>query len=409
MSTNLVSSLPVDLSDSASTKPLRVLFLSHDGSMAGAQRMLLTLIEGLDRNLVYPVLVVPYRRELSAAAEAIGVTVEVLSWAKWVPSPGVTKRLARWKYIANSILKFPACLRRLNDLMTNHRIDLVYSNTVTMLEGALAARLAGKPHIWHIHEPIQGNNELTPLFPMWAYQSAIRTLSNQIIFPSKSAAATYPILEHSANIIYNGLLIPKLRDRYECHKKIAEIYQLSRNCKFVGIVGTLQPRKDHFTFIEMALAVKMQYQDVQFLIVGVGDRDNTEQIKSKIEALELTDTIHMVGQWTPQIADLMASLDVLVISSEQESFGLTAIEALSVETPVVSTACGGPQEIILDGINGYIVPIKCVQSMAQSVVSLLKDPEFAKKMGATGRSIVLDRFAQENYVRRIQALLVGLR
>ena len=101
----------------------------------------------------------------------------------------------------------------------------------------------------------------------------------------------------------------------------------------------------------------------------------------------------------------MAASDVLVVSSEKESFGLTAIEALAVETPVVSTRCGGPEEILEDGVTGLLVPVKDPLAMAEAIVRLLLDPVFARRMGASGRIHVSEHFGVDRYVQGIQRVI----
>ena len=120
----------------------------------------------------------------------------------------------------------------------------------------------------------------------------------------------------------------------------------------------------------------------------------------------LADRVTITGRWPLPIHTMMAAIDVLVISSEQESFGLTAIESLALETPVVSTLCGGPAEIIEPGVTGVLVNIKDDAAMADAILSLLDDPVRAQKFGAEGRRRVGARYTQAHYVGGIQTALL---
>ncbi len=391
--------------DGTRSNPVRTLFLSHDGGMAGAQKMLLTLLEGLDRNVVFPVLVVPFRRELAAAAEAIGIHVDVLPWMHWAPCQGQVSLAGRFRYFAKFLLRFPSRISALREIIVRHKIDLVYSNTVTMLEGAVSAKFNNVPHVWHIHEPIVGNNELSPILPGWLYESIIRALSQSIIFPSKSLLQCYPSLGAKAEVIHNGLALPEVRDRETARRLVLEHMGLPMSARLVGVVGALQPRKDHETFIRMAGCIQSKYNDAIFLIVGVGDRENTERVRRCIQRNDLTHTVLLLGRWQGEIADLMAGLDVLVISSEQESFGLTAIEAMAVETPVVSTKCGGPEEVLEQGVTGYLAPLKDAERMSEFVVTLLRSTELARQMGHQGRQISVNHFTNFKYVYAIESVI----
>jgi glycosyltransferase involved in cell wall biosynthesis len=94
-----------------------------------------------------------------------------------------------------------------------------------------------------------------------------------------------------------------------------------------------------------------------------------------------------------------------VISSEQESFGLTAIEALAMETPVVATRCGGPEEILVDGETGLLVPVKDPCALADAIVRLLMDPELARRMGKKGRIHISECFGVDRYIHGIQRVI----
>ena len=291
-------------------------------------------------------------------------------------------------------------------IIEDNKIDLVYTNTVTCIEGAIAARMTHTPHVWHIHESIFGNSELSPLLPFYLYSTIINILSKTVIFCSTSLTKSYPLLTKKTNIVYNGLPFPVRFDKVHAHNAIADHFGIKPTQKIVAAVGVLQPRKDHFTFLTAAHEVGKENKDVVFLIVGSGAESYTDLIKEKIESLGLASSVKLTGWWPEdKIYNLLAGIDVLVVSSEQESFGLTIIEALAVETPVVSTRCGGPEEVIQEGVTGLLVKVKEPKELAKAVIHLLDNPQFAKELGIAGRQDVLSRFSVEHYVVGIQEVI----
>ena len=171
----------------------RVLFVSHDGGMAGAQRTLLTLLATIDRSRFEPYLLVPYEGKLSRAAKEMGVPVFVRLMIHWVPGINSVSHRQRFSYLVRTLKTLRARSWAITHLIENNKIDLVYTNTVTCIEGALAARMTHTPHIWHIHEFILGNTELRPLIPFHLYSIIVNILSNAIIFCSSSLAKSYPL------------------------------------------------------------------------------------------------------------------------------------------------------------------------------------------------------------------------
>jgi glycosyltransferase involved in cell wall biosynthesis len=75
------------------------------------------------------------------------------------------------------------------------------------------------------------------------------------------------------------------------------------------------------------------------------------------------------------------------------------------ETPVVSTRCGGPEEIIKDGATGLLVKVKDNVDMAKAIIHLLNDPPFASNIGVAGRQDVLSRFSEKQYISGIQQVI----
>jgi len=389
----------------AQRQQLRVLFVSHDGALAGAQRALLTLLTAIDRKRFEPHVIVPFEGPLSEAASSIGVKFWVRHLVPWLPGVrGLSQSRAR--HALNVLGTLRSRSWAVANLILRHQIDLVYTNTVTCVEGAVAARMARKPHVWHIHEAIRGNADLMPLLPLGIYSRFVRTLSASVIFCSSSLADAYPHLAKKGVVVHNGLPFPSSFDRTGARRRVSEQIGIGPATRIVAVVAELNPRKDHDTFLQAAKKTLQQIEDVVFLIVGSGSESQVRRIRDKIESLGIAPSVRITGWWREdKIYELLAAIDVLVISSEQEPFGLTAIEALAVETPVVSTRCGGPEEIIRDGRTGSLVPIRDPSAMAAAIVRLLDLPRAARDFGQDGRRDVLARFGVDRYARRIEDVM----
>ena len=386
-------------------EPIRVLFVSHDASMYGAQRTLMTLLSAIDRRVCSPFLVVPYDGPMSEAAAELGIPVFVESQVHWVPYLFMSSRRRRLGRLYRFFRTLQPRCRAIERLIADHGIDLVYTNTVTCAEGAIAARRTQKPHVWHIHESILRNSDLAQLLPYRLYCAAIEFLSKSIIFCSRALAMDYPQLSRKSSIVYNGLPTPPLRDRLAARRDITNELGINHGAKLVAVVSALSPRKDHLTFLAAAEQVARRIEEVVFLIVGSGPERIANLIRKRIGDLELDSKVRLLG-WRDDIPYLLAAIDVLVISSEQESFGLTAIEALAMETPVVATRCGGPEEAVVDGVNGLLVPVKDPRGLADAIVRLLLDPKFARELGVNGRNHVSKQFGVDRYVQSIQRVIL---
>lgn len=385
--------------------PLRTLFVSHDAGMAGAQQTLLTLLQEIDKKRFECRLAVPNDGELERRSSELGIPVARRAMRHWCPCVGDLRSANRWTLILDCVKSLRARSWAIARFIEQHSIQIVYTNTVTVLEGAIAARMTGRPHVWHIHEPISGNSELLPLFPSRLYYYVINTLSDHIIFPSHALSRDYPTLGKHASVVHNGLKFSAPRNRASSRAEVARVTGIDPSKKWIAIVGALQPRKDHITFLNAAREIVKDRQDTRFLIVGAGTKYFSQALQDRVEAMDLGKFVTLCGRWAGPIETMLSAVDVLAISSEQESFGLTAIEALAMETPVVATRCGGPEEIIDAGVNGLLVDVKDGAAMAEAILKILADPGMASAFGRAGRAKVTDSFTERLYVKSIENIL----
>ena len=388
----------------ASKELIRVLFVSHDTAMFGAQRTLLTLLSAIDRSAISPLLVVPHDGPLGHAAAELDIPVFIRKRVPWVPVLDGSSGGNRLRHLFRFLRTLHTRCRALEELIASHGVELVYTNTVTCIEGAIAARRTRKPHVWHIHESILGNRDLMPLLPYRLLCAAVGFLSRSIIFCSRTVARDYPALSGKASVVHNGLPVSPLRNRRAARSEAEREFGIEAGAKIVAVVSALTPGKDHLTFLAAAEQVARRVENAVFLIVGSGSEQYTQTIRRQIAELCLDSRVRLLG-WRDDIQDLLAAIDVLVISSRQESFGLTAIEALAMEIPVVATKCGGPEEVVEEGVTGLLIPVKDPLALADAIVSLLLDPKLARRLGENGRNHVSEHFGVDRYVHGIQRII----
>ena len=99
------------------------------------------------------------------------------------------------------------------------------------------------------------------------------------------------------------------------------------------------------------------------------------------------------------IASLLNCADIALQPSALESFGLSILEALSIGAPVITTRCGGPEEVVVHGECGYLSEIGDVENMSKNCLRLLKDPELYNQFSKNARQRVVDNYG----IRKITA------
>src|SRR6185503_1818663 len=96
--------------------------------------------------------------------------------------------------------------------------------------------------------------------------------------------------------------------------------------------------------------------------------------------------------------------DVFALTSREESFGLSALEAMACGTPVVSTDAGGVREVVEHGVSGLLSPVDDLQAFSNHLRKLLSDTQAARRMGAAAREQAVSRFRREKVVVRYEDL-----
>lgn len=342
---------------------------------------------------------------LTDRAVELGIPVFICPIEHWV-SFGLAAQKTYFVRFLRVLLGLRKRAKVIAQLIQTEEIDLVYSNTVTFVEGALAARLSGRNHLWHLREHVSGNKDLKSTIPPVFIPKIINELSTHVIVNSAELYRNYSDfgLEQKMSVVHNGFEIAQPSSIPGAKKAILAELALASTTKLVVLIGSLTPRKGVSNFIEMASELAAQVEGISFLIVGDGSLDYVSELKRTVVERKLTDIVHFLG-WRNDIQHILSSADLLVVSSEQEAFGRTIVEAMAASVPVVSTRCGGPEEIVLDGNTGFLVPRNDPTELAIAVARVLADDALALRLGTAGRARAEEMFGMESYVRRITDLI----
>jgi N-acetyl-alpha-D-glucosaminyl L-malate synthase BshA len=144
-------------------------------------------------------------------------------------------------------------------------------------------------------------------------------------------------------------------------------------------------------------------EGTQARLILVGDGPDRQACARLVSELELERRVFLLGE-RDALPELLAPADVFLLTSREESFGLSALEAMSCGVPVVATRAGGIPEVVEDGVSGLLAPVDEPETYAELLRSLLLDRERARAMGERARRQVLERFSRERVVGLYEAL-----
>jgi len=200
--------------------------------------------------------------------------------------------------------------------------------------------------------------------------------------------------------IHNGVKL----DRFSPHcdkSYLRKELGLSEEHVLVGTVANLIPQKGHEYLLEAADLVVRENKQVVF--VWIGDGLLRSELQMECAERGLTENIYFLSE-RKDIPEVLSSLDVFVLPSLWEGFGIALVEAMATGLPVIASNVDGIVEVVVDGITGVLVEPKDVEGLAKAIRCLLDDPTKRGRMGQAGRQRVMRRFSVENVASAYETL-----
>ncbi len=137
-------------------------------------------------------------------------------------------------------------------------------------------------------------------------------------------------------------------------------------------------------------------------LVLIGDGPQLRTTQQLVNDLNLSDRVSYLGE-QDQLEPLLSCADLFLLPSEQESFGLTALEAMNCGVPVIATEIGGLPELVVHGETGYLFPVGETDQMAEAAASLLGNLEQHKRFGKKARDRAVEGFNASRIIPQYEA------
>ena len=145
------------------------------------------------------------------------------------------------------------------------------------------------------------------------------------------------------------------------------------------------------------------HREVRARLVMVGDGPDREPLARRVAASALGDFVTFAGEQN-DLVPVLSAADVFLLPSQEESFGLAALEAMACELPVVVSRVGGLPEVITDGETGFLCDLDDLDGMASRIVALLRDRDLRERIGRTAAVHVRARYCVDAVVPMYEAV-----
>lgn len=210
--------------------------------------------------------------------------------------------------------------------------------------------------------------------------------------------------ETKSLVIWNGsakgldLTAFDVSKKAEYSKEIKEKYNVPEGVPVIGFVGRLGKEKGCNELFRAFKALKEQFSTLKLLFVGPIEKEDT--IEPELLAyFRESDDIIKTGR-VMNVEKYTSAMDVFVLPSYREGFGMSVIEASAMEVPVVVTKYPGPSSAMKEGVTGISIPVKDSDALTIAVADLLENREKSIAMGRAGRIFVEQYFEQKEFIKR---------
>jgi len=364
-------------------EPVNLLFIASRSDIAGGETYLLSLFDHLDRTRYTPLVMLPGEGTFRVALDQrqIETLVVGLNYG-WLTPP------QEWYSFVQDL---PQRVRHLSDFIGERDIRLVHTNSSMILEGALAARLAGVHHLYLAHTLFEPQLPIYQRFSLGAssFAEMMGELSGAIVAVSDfvKQGLCPPLPSERVQVIRNGLDL----QRYQraCANgggdAIRQEFGLDSDALLITAAGRLNPDKGFEHIVEAAGQVASQLPNAHFVIAGATDSAAyAARLKQHIGELGLSHRFHLLG-FRNDLPELLAGSDIFVLSSRAEGASYVLIEAMACGCAVIASRCGGyVEELITSGETGLLTDYGDAAGLAQAILQLVESSSRRKGMAEAG-------------------------
>jgi glycosyltransferase involved in cell wall biosynthesis len=250
----------------------------------------------------------------------------------------------------------------------------------------------------------QRNHPLLGRIERWLH----RSIDGLIALSSAVAVQLVEECGHpeKVGIIHNGIVLPPLPDA-QTRAAFRHALEIADDAFVIAVVANLFPYKGHADLLVALAGIRERLHRPWRLMVIGRDEGIGATLREQAEALNIDQNVLWLGERL-DASTLLAAADMGVLPSHQEGFAMSLIEKMAQGLPVVATRAGGPNDIIVDGESGRLVPVADPAALGAAIFDLYEDAGLRARLGVGARLRVERMFTLETCLRRYRNLYLGI-
>jgi glycosyltransferase involved in cell wall biosynthesis len=375
---------------------LSILLVGTQMAVGGAQRVLLDQASWFRAH--------GHRVETAFFYDKLGLQ------AKWQASHGFPiHNLRAYSLEANPFHRFfmlAGGLFRYLVLLGRGRFDVVETFTPesNLLGLPLAWAVGVRARIATYHGAVREKFGLRERLHAAVINSGLTSACVAVSAGAKESAVRYGVRRDLIVTIPNGIRLEETS--LEPHLDLRRELDLPKDAQLIICIGRLVEEKAHEILIQAMGLVCSDWPKAFLLIAGGGLLH--DDLKRQVSGSGLENNVRLLGN-REDVQRLLGSADIFVLSSRREGLPMALLEAMAAGLPVVSTRVGGIDEVVRDGVEGWLVPAGDAKALSEALLQALRHPEQRERMGQAARRRIeqgytLDRM-NEQYLNLMLEIL----
>ena len=375
---------------------MKILFLSHYGAMLGANRSLLSMVQGLKAKGVKVMVYCPKEGGFSNKLSELNIPFEVIPYKNWADTfllPGYW--LLPFRYFQNKMI-LSSLLKKVNTFGP----DLIHTNSTVLGMGAYIADQLQIPHVWHIREMAKLHYNMR-FFPSTDHFYKYLSKAARCIVISE-AVKNEMIGKRKINstLVFNGVLHAE-------HFKSGYPSPVQKEAINFLIIGMLHPKKNQLLALQGFSKVAKDFPKARLKIVGTGRRLYEQQLIAFCRTNQIESQVEFAG-YVSNPQKIYEQADVVLMCSEHEAMGRVTVEAMAYGKPVIGLRSGATPELIEDGKEGFLFD-KNPENLGKHMRYFLENPAAIETMGRNGFKSAKEKFTIDTYVDKMYAIFASIK
>lgn len=378
-----------------------ILFIHQSADLYGSDKTLLILLQHLDRSKFNPIVIIPVDGPLNSELNKIDVEVHI------APVLKLYRNIFKPKNILKFFSEYKRAVKFLDSLNEKHHFDIIYSNTLAVLLGMIYAKKRNIRHIWHVHEIIVHPKIIANTFPKLLHKYTDVIVCNSEATQENLIQRT-PCIKTKSIVIHNGV---EIQDQ-DKNAVLKEDFGFKDNDIVITLVGRINRLKGHKLVLTVFLKYFSTQDNIKLLFVGSpvhGQENYLDEVEKIIEENHIDDKVKICS-FTKNLNEIWKITDIaLMPSTEAESFGLVAVEAMLAKKPVIGSNHGGVTEIIVQNETGLLFEPNNDKALYEAIQQLIIDSDKRRSMGEKGFLRAKEIFSVESYIQKFENLFLTLK